>query len=620
MALVRSLISNLWEAVDAGSVPWAFAALPVVAASALLGLVLLLNRRDLDVDLKLVLDVPAETLDTPTESQLLPTLSLHHATDASLIQCYDPATGKNLGTIPLTPPDQVQAVVTRTRAAQTRWRQTSLADRKRVLNAIRNFVVANQAKLCRVSARDTGKTELDGQLGEILTTCEKLAWTVKYGERALRPDYHRETPTMLMHKRAMVAYQPLGVQAALVSWNYPIHNMLGPIITALFVGNGIVVKASEYATWSSTLIIRHIQTILQTLGHDPHIVQLVVGFKETGEALVRSDVDHITFIGSAPVGRAIMCNAADQLTPCVLELGGKDCFILRHDCPLDQALPLLMRGVFQNSGQNCIGAERVLVHANVYDELVNRVVRHVNQLQLGAPLDESCVDIGAMTMGEAHLAKLERLVADAVEQGAKVMAGGKRWVNPQYPQGTYFEPTVLVNVTPAMTISQEEHFGPIMVVMGPYKSDRELLAVANHGAFGLGSTIFTHDTAVGAQMALHVQSGMCNVNDFGANYLCQSLPFGGIKRSGYGRFAGYEGIRGVCALKAITVDKFPRIVSTGIPAPLRYPTADTSLTNRFAQALVGLFYARTWWGRIAAVGQLAFAGLAKPNADKTKRD
>ncbi|KAJ1980656.1 Meiotic Sister-Chromatid recombination aldehyde dehydrogenase [Dimargaris verticillata] len=620
MAFVQTLIPSLWEAVDVGSVPWALATLPLVAVGVLLGLILLLNRRDLDVDLNLVLDVPAKALCTPTEAQLLPTLSLNHATDASLVQCYDPATGKNLGTMPLTPPDQVQAVVTRTRAAQARWRETSLADRKRVLNAIRNFVVANQATLCRVSARDTGKTELDGQLGEILTTCEKLAWTVKYGERALRPDYHRETPAMLMYKRAMVAYQPLGVQAALVSWNYPIHNMLGPIITALFVGNGIVVKASEYTTWSSTIIIRHIQTILQMLGHDPHIVQLVVGFKETGEALVRSDVDHITFIGSATVGRAIMRNAADQLTPCVLELGGKDCFIVRHDCPLDQALPLLLRGVFQNSGQNCIGAERILVHADVYDELVDRVVRHVKQLQLGAPLDEPCVDIGAMTMGEAHLAKLERLAANAVDQGAKVMAGGKRWVNPLYPQGTYFEPTVLVNVTLAMDISQEEHFGPIVVVMGPYQSDRELLAVANHGSFGLGCTIFTRNTIVGAQMALRVQSGMCNVNDFGANYLCQSLPFGGIKHSGYGRFAGYEGIRGVCALKAITVDKFPRLVSTGIPAPMRYPIANTSITNRFAQTLVDLFYARTWWGRITAIGQLASAGLAKPKAEKAKRD
>ncbi|KAJ1658003.1 Meiotic Sister-Chromatid recombination aldehyde dehydrogenase [Dispira simplex] len=528
------------------------------------------------------------------------------------IHCFDPTTGITLGTVPITTPEEVQTAVDRARQAQQQWCTTTLAERRRLLSALLQFVVDNQATICRISARDTGKTFLDAHLGEILTTCEKLTWTIRYGAQALRPS-HRETSWMLSYKHAVVEYCPVGVQGVLVSWNYPFHNMLGPIITALFVGNGIVIKASEHVAWSAQLFIAQVRQIIARLGYDPEIIQLVLGYKETGEALVRSNVDHLTFIGSTEVGKTVMANAAPNLTPCVLELGGKDCLILRHDCSLDRVIPITMRGVFQNSGQNCVGIERVLVHRMIYQPFVQAIVSRVEQLTQGAPLDEPGVDIGAMTMGDAHIQKLESLLADAVAHGAQIHTGGERYHHPRFPWGSFFKPTVVSGVTSDMRIAQEEHFGPLVVIMGPYDTDEELLTVANQCPYGLGSSIFTQDTERGYRMALKLRTGMCNVNDFGANYLCQSLPFGGVKASGIGRFAGYEGIRGVCALKTITVDRFPRFIFTSIPQVLQYPTRDSHTVGQFAQGLAHLFYNSALTAKVVAVATLARLGLQTPS-------
>ncbi|KAJ1930313.1 Meiotic Sister-Chromatid recombination aldehyde dehydrogenase [Tieghemiomyces parasiticus] len=548
------------------------------------------------------LELPKEcqTVDQADEADKAPVLT---GAGPDHIQCYDPATGRALGTVPITRSDEIPAMVESCRHAQTKWASSSYAERRRLLAAILDFVVSNQDVICRISARDSGKTYLDAQLGEILTTCEKLKWTMAYGEKALQPEY-RETSSMLMYKHAIVEYLPLGVQGALVSWNYPFHNLMGPIITALFAGNGIVIKASEFVAWSASIYIDHLRRIIAAHGHNPNLVQLVLGYRETGKALVRSAVNHITFIGSTVVGREIMRNAAPRLTPTVLELGGKDCLILRHDCDPAQVAPLALRGVFQNCGQNCIGIERILVHTDVYDPFVKLVVDRVRQLKQGASLDEPGIDQGAMTMGLPHIARLEALVAEAVRDGAQLVTGGHSWNHPRYPRGTYFAPTVLTHVTPAMRISQEEHFGPLMVIMGPYADDTALVEVANACPFGLGGSIFTRDTAAGLALGRRLRTGMTNVNDFGANYLCQSLPFGGVNQSGVGRFAGYEGLRGVCLTKAMTVDRFPGVIQTAIPGILQYPVGNECVVNAFSRALVDLFYASAWRAKLAAVAVL----------------
>ena len=191
----------------------------------------------------------------------------------------------------------------------------------------------------------------------------------------------------------------MGVVAALVSWNYPFHNTFGPLITALFAGNGILIKASEQVAWSTTTYFAQIaRTCLEACGHDPDLVQFLVGFQECGEAVVTSGVDGITFIGSPQVGAKVATAASYNLTPCVLELGGKDVAIVNKDVDLEAVVPILMRGVFQNCGQNCIGLERIIVHESLHESLIEMVGSRIKQLKQGPPLEIENIDCGAMTM------------------------------------------------------------------------------------------------------------------------------------------------------------------------------------------------------------------------------
>ncbi|KAI8866250.1 Aldedh-domain-containing protein [Ramicandelaber brevisporus] len=549
------------------------------------------------------LSAPGEAVASNT-GEVLAEPSIFVPGNPRLIQCYDPATGRSLGQAAADTPEQVDAKVRAARAAQPAWASTTFEQRRAVLRTMLRFVLDNQETIARMMARDTGKPLVDASFGEVLVICEKIVWLLNYGEKALQTEY-REAGALLMHKIARVEYHPLGVQAALVSWNYPFQNFLSPVVAALFAGNAIVVKASEYVAWSIPFILSVAQQSLAVNGHSPDLVQAVVGFADAGEALVRNPlVDHITFIGSVEVGRKIMASAADTLTPCVLELGGKDVAIVTEDYNLNQLVPMAIRGTFQHCGQNCIGLERLIVHRKVYDRVVAMLSDVVGQLRQGPPLDGAengqIYDVGAMTMGKRHMDKLQTLVDDAVSRGARLLHGGTPFKHPQYPSGTYYTPTLLVDVDADMLISREEQFGPICVVI-PFDTDAEAVAIANKAGFGLGSSVFCRDIPRAERILKGVRAGMGNINDFASNYMCQSLPFGGVGLSGYGRFAGYEGLRGISLMKSVTVDRFSRLLSTSLPPLLTLPFKAPKASVAFCGNTVRFAYELTLWSKVKAV-------------------
>ncbi|CAD2217975.1 aldehyde dehydrogenase (NAD+) [Angomonas deanei] len=442
---------------------------------------------------------------------------------------------------------------------------------------------------------------MDGTLGEMLTTLEKLRWTAANGEDVLKEEV-RDVGLMTIHKRAAVNYVPFGVIGAIVSWNYPFHNIYGPMISALFAGNAFVGKVSEYSSFYASYYESIVRDGLRQLGYSPDLVHFLTGFAETGEALV-SSVDKVTFIGSPGVGKIIMRNASATLTPVVLELGGKDPAVICDDADYDQVFPIVMRGNFQNCGQNCVGLERIVVHEKLHDRLVEDVTRQVRSLTQG-PASEKCYDLGAMTMGKAAIPKIEQLVRDTVAAGATLVCGGKA-VNDRF-----FPPTVLINVTPDMPIAQEEVFGPVLVVL-KFKTDKEAIEIVNSCAYGLGSSVFSKDIQRAQVIANGIRTGMVNINDFGINYLCQSLPFGGVKISGFDRFAGREGLRGNCVVRASTTDRIPG-VKTVIPPILQYPISDAAFG--FMENLSQVLY-----GRIAnSIASAARLASFKP--PKTKKE
>lgn len=447
---------------------------------------------------------------------------------------------------------------------------------------------------------------IDASLGEVITTCAKLRWTIDNGESVLAEDY-RSPGLMMLYKNAKIVYEPMGVVAVLVSWNYPFHNAIGPAISALMSGNGIIIKCSEYVAWSSKYYEYIIKTCLSAHGYNPDLVQFVSGFADVGEEIVKCGVKHVTFIGSPGVGKLVQKNAADHLVPCVLELGGKDCAILLKDTDLVQAIPVLMRGVFQNCGQNCIGIERIIVAEEIYDKVVDEMDSRISKLRQGSVLvDGEGVDCGAMTMGN-QFEKLEGLVQEAVSRGARLLRGGKRYHHPSHKHGQYFEPTLLVDVTPDMAIANNEAFAPIMVIM-KHQGPDDAVRIANECPYGLGSSVFSADKSLAESICLRLKVGMANVNDFAVNYLCQSLPFGGVGISGYGRFAGQEGLRGLCVPKAITIDRIPG-VKTPIPPILDYPITSAANGWTFVESLVNLVYHPEIPAKIKAMIGLAKAHL-----------
>lgn len=518
-------------------------------------------------------------MNAPTPSMLAT------AAAEGVIRCYDPATRELLGVVPVDGPDDVQRAIARARQAQVGWAETSFALRRRVLQRVAKAVVAGVDDLVDLIVRDSGKTRENALMGEIWTVLEKLRWTAAHGQEHLRPE--TVGSGLLVHKRARLEYHPLGVIGAIVPWNYPFQNIMNPLIPALMAGNGFVVKPSEWVAWSARRFVQLVRDALEAEGQSPELVQVVQGYGATGQALIAGGIDSLVFIGSVTNGQRVLEAAARTITPVVLELGGKDPFIVCDDADLEAAAHAAMSGCFISAGQNCVASERLLVFDAVYDELERKVAGLVSQLRQGEPRGGEVVDVGAMVT-PMQLEIVERLVDRAVEQGARLVAGGKRVLS---ERGDYFAPTVLADVTPQMDIMQEETFGPVMLLCR-VRDEHHAVEIANGTSFGLSASVFGRDRARARRIADRLQAGMTAINDFGGmTYMAQDLTFGGVKRSGFGRINGREGLRACCNVKAVLDDRLP----LGFASKL-YPVAQGDFER--LRGAVRLMYGRGLQARL----------------------
>ncbi|XP_026457430.1 aldehyde dehydrogenase 22A1-like isoform X2 [Papaver somniferum] len=511
------------------------------------------------------------------------------AAQTDRVRCYEPATMKYLGDFPALTSDQVKEHVADARKAQKAWAKSTFKQRRQFLRILLKYIIEHQELICQTSSRDTGKTMVDASLGEIMTTCEKITWLLAEGEKWLKPEY-RSSGRAMMHKRSKVEFHPLGVIGAIVSWNYPFHNILNPMLAAIFSGNGVVVKVSEHASWSGCFYAGIVQAALAAVGAPENLVHVITGFAETGEALV-SSADKIIFVGSPGVGKMIMRSASETLIPVTLELGGKDAFIVCED-----VAQIAARGVLQSSGQNCAGAERFYVHRDVYSSFVAQVVKIIKSICVGPPLAGK-YDMGAICM-PGHAERLQNLVNDAVDKGAEIVGRGSFGNLGEDAVDQFFPPTILVNVDHTMKLMQEEAFGPIMPIM-KFSSDEEVIKLANDSNYGLGCAVFSGNQRRAREIASQLNCGVAAINDFASNYMCQSLPFGGVKHSGFGRFAGIEGLRACCLVKSVVEDRWWPYIKTKIPKPIQYPVAENSF--EFQESLVEALYGLNIWDRLRAL-------------------
>src|SRR4051812_291589 len=343
----------------------------------------------------------------------------------------NPATGAVIASVPVTSPEQIPEVVARARAAQPAWEALGFAGRARILKRAQKWLFEHADEVADTIVSETGKARDDALLVEVAYGANALGFWAKKAPKWLADERVHSSNPIVLGRRLVVRYRPVGVVGVIGPWNYPLVNSVGDAIPALAAGNAVVVKPSHVTPLTSLLFER----ILREAGVPAGVFQVAVGHGDTGEALIDA-VDMVMFTGSTATGRKVMARAAKTLTPVSLELGGKDPMIVLEDANLERAANAAVYYSMQNGGQTCISIERAYAVEPIYDEFVAKVAAKVNRLRQGAPDGPGSVDVGAVTFA-SQVDVVSGHVQQAVDAGARLLAGGHATPGP----GRFFEPT-----------------------------------------------------------------------------------------------------------------------------------------------------------------------------------
>jgi succinate-semialdehyde dehydrogenase / glutarate-semialdehyde dehydrogenase len=433
------------------------------------------------------------------------------------ITVTNPDTGEAVGSVSAATPEQIDLAVASARRAFESWRRTPVLERVEICRRAYDICMERAEEIAVLITRETGKTIRESRE-------EMVEYTADHFRRAAEDVLRHEGKVLpstqgMNRKRILIVQEPVGVVAAVSPWNFPVDIAGIPIVYGLAFGCTTVWKPSEL----SPLCAEAFMDVLHDAGFPPGTANLVHGRGDVGSALVGHEgVDSVVFTGSIETGEKVA--RAAGLKNRVLELGGNGPQIVMADADLDAAVEGAIMGCFYLAGQVCTAAERVLVHRDVHDAFVQRLVDRTKQLRVGDPLAEE-TDMGPM----CHRGTLERTrahIEDAVANGAEVVIGGTS-------NGMYHDPTVLTGVTNTMRIAREETFGPVAPIMA-FDSLSEALEIANSTEFGLTASVFTKSLNDAWTAAEELRHGTVHINE-STNYWDQMAPFGGAKKSGSGR-------------------------------------------------------------------------------------
>lgn len=467
---------------------------------------------------------------------------------SATIVSRNPATGVVLGELPCASPDDIHESVRRAKAAQPQWRATAVRDRIVVLRRFQQLLSEQRDEVARLICREAGKPTAEALATEVLVVLDAAQFCIRNAHRFLRPTPLPHANPAMKTKRGKLVREPYGVVGIISPWNYPFSIPAIETLGALVTGNAVVLKPSEL----TPLIALELQRLLLAAGLNPDLMQVIIGEGPVGAALTESAIDKLVFTGSVATGKRVGEVAARRLLPVVLELGGKDPMIVLDDADLEVASSGALWGAFMNAGQTCLSVERCYVHRSVYEPFLAKCLEKVARLRVGNGIDSEA-EIGPM-IDERQLKVVEAQVNDAIRDGARLLAGGRRLTE---LGANFYAPTLLADVTNRMRIMQEETFGPVLPV-APFDTDEQAVMLANDSAFGLAASVWTTSNRRGEAIAARLNAGTVMLNDTISCFGIAEAPHGGFKQSGIGRTHGELGLQEMVQVKYVDTDRMPR--------------------------------------------------------------
>ena len=444
------------------------------------------------------------------------------ASDGTVFTAYNPATGEKLAECAEATKEDVDAAVKAAWAAFPAWRDMGIAERAGILEKIADIIDENAELLATIESMDNGKPIRETMAIDVPYSSDHF----RYFAGAIRVEEGKAS-VLDGNMMSLILREPIGVVGQIVPWNFPFLMAAWKLAPALAAGNCIVFKPSSTTSLS-------VLTLVKLIGHllPPGVLNVVTG---GGSRSGQYMLDHpgfrkLAFTGSTEVGLDVAKAAADKLIPATLELGGKSANIYFDDCKWDMAIDGLQLGILFNQGQVCCAGSRVFVQEGIYDKFVEAAVKAFNSVNVGDPLDPN-TQMGAQ-VDQGQLRKIMSYVNLAKEEGATIACGGEPYTDGACANGSFMKPTLIVNATNDMRVAQEEIFGPVAVVI-KFKTEEEVIAMANDSVYGLGGAVWTRDINRAIRVARGVETGRMWVNTY--NQIPSGAPFGGYKQSGIGR-------------------------------------------------------------------------------------
>lgn len=465
--------------------------------------------------------------------------------------CRNPATGDIIGYFPMTPPDEFNHIIGAAREAQKDWARIPVNRRSQYMFRVRDYMVKNADDIAEIISTDNGKTRVDALSTEVLPAIMAIDYYTKHAKKCLKVQSTRPGNILLFNKPSKVVRVPYGVIGIISPWNYPFAIPFYEVVMGLLAGNAVVLKVSK----ETQAVGKKLEECFFSAHLPENLFQHVnISGHLAGSAFLKNGVDKLFFTGSVSVGKTLMREASETLTPLVLELGGNDAMLVCEDADLYRAAAGAVWAGLSNCGQSCSGVERIYVHENIYEPFLSLLKEKVEALRVGYDRDMT-VDLGVMTT-RRQIETVQRLIEDALSKGATIHARSNPVQTEKFVSS--MPAVVLTDVHHGMRIMREETFGPVICVV-KVKNMEEAVVMANDSDLGLSGSVWSRNRKKAEKLARKIEAGVLMINDHLMNHGMPETTMSGCKMSGIGASHGAIGFDEMTRPQVIVDELLPFI-------------------------------------------------------------